>query len=60
MGEARTAELWLRIDQLHLRFLQVSWTKDIVIMESYYVSAENCHYFVPLIYYMTWEEKATE
>ena len=23
MGEARTAELWLRIDQLHLKFLQV-------------------------------------
>ena len=28
MGEARTAELWLKIDQLHLKFLQVSLTRN--------------------------------
>ena len=30
MTEARTADLWLKIDQLHLRFLQVVFNSEAV------------------------------
>ena len=30
MTEARTADLWLKIDQLHLRFLQVVFMTETI------------------------------
>ena len=44
MTEARTADLWLKIDQLHLRFLQV------VFMTKNYLSLVESLYYVVLVH----------